>query len=128
MPESRSRSRKRKAATTAAKAGGRGADRDAQSQSCAAAGEERYVPRFGSTTKRARTAGTVSNSQPMPTSSVCSDKMTGSAARSTIENGEKVEENDNKTANAAQADEEVVCTMNFIEQFCVIHVLIYNYA
>lgn len=49
-----SRSRKRKAATAAAKAGGRSAEEDGHSQSCAAAKEERYVPRFGST-KRPRT-------------------------------------------------------------------------
>ena len=63
MPEGRSRSRKRKAATaaSAAKTGSHDADKDAQPQ--ASAREERYVPRFGSATKRVRTAS-ISSSQP----------------------------------------------------------------
>ena len=95
MPEGRSRSRKRKAApaSSAAKTGSRDADKDAQPQ--ASVREERYVPRFGSATKRARTAS-MSSSQPPPAAEGAADNRF-----TPHESEEQVVEESNKTEDTA---------------------------
>ena len=97
MPESRSRSRKRKAAAaaSAAKASSRDVDKDAQLQTSVK--EERYVPRFGSATKRART-GTASLSSSQPPPSGTDNRFTAH------ESEEQVMEKNDKTEDAALAE------------------------
>ena len=114
MPESRSRSRKRKAAASAAKTDSHDTDKDVQSYSCSMpAREERYVPRFSSATKRARTVSSLPRSQPALGDTVNSDKIS-----TALENEEEQTVDNNKADDATSADKEVkyMCAM---DKYCV---------